>query len=172
MVSAPCGLARDLRLLWRTLEAPAGRLRLLGLDLDERGDVLAEARRLAGLEGVPLATARCDLLDRAELASALGLGPAPVDLIQCIGLSVWLTAGELDTLLAHLAGSLRPGGWLVVDHFRAMGTSAFARDFEMRPFYHERDAFEAALERSGFTVVARRATRGEANVVYRCRRTS
>jgi hypothetical protein len=37
LASGPCGLARDLRLAWKALGAPAGRLDLLGLDLDSTG---------------------------------------------------------------------------------------------------------------------------------------
>jgi hypothetical protein len=170
LVSAPCGLARDLRLTWRRLGEPAGRLRLLGLDLDERGDVLPAARSRAERELVPLTTGRCDLLDRAALLAKAG--PDPVDVFQCIGLTVWLTPGELDGLLAHLAAVIRPGGWLVVDHFRSVGSAAFARDFEMQPFYHDRGDFEAALARAGFHIESRAATGGAVNVVYRCRRLS
>jgi hypothetical protein len=170
LASAPCGLARDVRLTWQALDAPAGRLELIGLDLDEHGEVLPTARARAVAAGAPLATARCDLLDGAALTGALG--NAPVDVFLCIGLSVWLSMGELDTLLANLHAALRLDGWLVIDHFRACGTSLFARDFEMEPFYHDRLAFETALRRAGFELEAHRATRRGVNVVYRCRRSS
>lgn len=170
LASAPCGLARDLRQTWQLLDAPRGRLELLGLDLDEGGEVLPAASARAAAIGMPLTTARCDLLDRAAVDEALG--GAPVDVFLCIGLSVWLTPEELDSMLGNLFAALRPEGWLVVDHFRACGTSTFARDFEMQPFYHDRRAFEAALARAGFRIVEQRATRRAVNVVYRCRRAS
>ena len=168
LASGPCGLARDLRLTWRELDAPRGRLELLGLDLDEDGDVLPTARARATAAGMELATARCNLLDPGDLDATLG--GAPVDVFVSIGLSVWLDLGELDAFLANLHAAMRPGGWLVIDHFRAMATSRFARDFDMQPFYHDRAGFEAALVRAGFAIEAQRATRRGVNVVYRCRR--
>ena len=67
MVSAPCGLARDLRAIWQQLDRPtAARLRVHGLDLDERGDVLPTAQTLANAIGMPLRTSRCDLLNTGQ----------------------------------------------------------------------------------------------------------
>ncbi len=168
LASGPCGLARDLRLIWRALGSPHGRLQLLGLDLDEAGDVLPTARARAGAAGIQLATARCDLLDAVAVDHAMG--GVPVDVFVSIGLSVWLKPDELAVLLANLHAAVRPGGWLVIDHFRAMATSRFARDFDMQPYYHDRQVFESALVQAGFQVTSRRASRRDVNVVYRCRR--
>lgn len=168
LVSGPCGLARDLRLTWQALGSPVGRLGLLGLDLDAAGDVLPTATQVAAAAGVPLEAARCDLLDHAALAHAVGARPA--DIFLSIGLAVWLDAADLVDFLSGLRDVIAPGGLLVVDNFRASTSSLFARDLEMAPHYHADAAFERALERANFAVEAVRETRNHVNVVYRCRR--
>lgn len=169
VVSGPCGLARDLRRVWRSLGAPTGRLELLGLDLDSSGDVLPAAARLAASEGVSLQTSRCDLLDHAALRRELGDRPA--DIFLCIGLGVWLDPPDLAHLLTGLHDSLAEGGLLIVDNFRAHGASRFAADLEMKTRYHSDADFERALRESGFAVEAMHETQNRVNVVYRCRRT-
>jgi hypothetical protein len=168
VVSGPCGLARDLRRVWWSLGAPAGRLELLSLDLDSSGDVLAAAARLAEAEGVPLATSRCDLLDHAALTRAVSQRRA--DIFLCIGLGVWLDPPDLAHLLKGLHNSLVPGGLLIVDNFRAHGASRFAADLEMKTRYHSDTDFEHALRESGFTVEGVQETENRVNVVYRGRK--
>ena len=168
LVSAPCGLARDLRLAWRELDAPAGRLDLLGLDLDSSGEVLPLAARLAAESRVPLRTARADLLDAPALAARLAERPA--DIVLGIGLTVWLDPADLAALLASLHAGLAPSGLLLVDNFRAHSASRFAADLEMRTRYHSPAAFACALEDAGFAILARRDTANGVNSVYRCRR--
>jgi hypothetical protein len=168
LVSGPCGLARDLRRVWWSLGAPTGRLDLLGLDLDSYGDVLPAASHLAEVEGVPLHTSRCDLLDHAELRREVG--KRPVDIFLCIGLGVWLDPPDLAHLLKGLRNSLAQGGLLIVDNFRAHGASRFAADLEMKTRYHSDADFEQALRESGFAVEAMQETDNRVNVVYRCRK--
>ena len=168
LASAPCGLARDLRLVWCALGAPTGRLELLGLDLDAGGEVLPLAARLAAAEGVPLRTARCDLFAPNALQQALG--GRPVDVFLSIGLSPWLDPPDLALLLGRANAALSPGGVLVVDRFCRPSAERFARDLEIRTRYHGRTEFEAALTKAGFAIVARRETRNGVSDVYRCRK--
>ena len=168
LASGPCGLARDLRLVWQRLGAPAGRLELLGLDLDASGEVLPLAAGLAAEAGVPLQTRRCDLLDHEALRDRLGARPA--DVFLSIGLTVWLDPPDLATFLEGLHRSLAPGGTLIVDSFRAHGASRFAKDLEMKTRYHDQAAFERSLQQAGFAVMAMRETANRVNCVYRCRR--
>jgi SAM-dependent methyltransferase len=169
VVSAPCGLARDLRRAWAALERPTGRLELLGLDLDPTGDVLPAAARLADEAGVPLRTARCDLLADGALARALGGRRA--DLFNCIGLSPWLDGPDLERLLRAIAGVLAGDGILLLDRFCAPRVEAFARDLEIRTRYHSHADFASALGAAGFEIVATRPSKNGVSVVYRCRGT-
>jgi hypothetical protein len=168
LASGPCGLARDLRQTWVSLGAPAGRLELLGLDLDSAREVLPLASRLAQEAGVPLRTARCDLLDHQQLERCLD--GRPVDVFVSIGLTVWLDPPDLARLLDGLRHSVAPGGSLIVDNFRSHGASRFAADLEMRTRYHPRATFEQALRAAGFQIEWQAETRNHVNVVSRCRR--
>lgn len=167
LVSGPCGLARDLRLLWRRLDVPSGRLTMLGLDLDQSGEVLPLASSLARAENVPLLTGRCDLLNPIELERHIGERPAEVFL--SIGLTVWLDATDLNTFLERLHAAIAADGLLVIDNFHHHGASRFAADLEMKTRYHAPVAFEQVLQRAGFTIIARRETSNGVNSVYRCR---
>jgi hypothetical protein len=168
LVSGPCGLARDLRLLWQRLDAPSARLSLLGLDLDHAGEALPLASRLAREAGVPLVTGRCDLLDPAQLAGYVGARPA--DVLLSIGLTVWLDPPDLIAFIERLHAALAPGGTLVIDNFHRHGASRFAADLEMKTRYHAPAVFEQALQQAGFAIVARRTTANGVNCVYRCRK--
>ena len=168
VVSAPCGLARDLRRAWDQLGRPAGRLELLGLDLDASGEVLPAAGRLAAAANVPLRTARCDLLAEGDLARLLGGRPA--DVFNCIGLTPWLDRPDLDRLLRTLNGAVADDGVLLLDRFCAPRVERFARDLEIHTRYHSQADMLVALADAGFRVEAWRRTSNGISVVYRCRK--
>lgn len=168
VVSAPCGLARDLRRAWDTLGRPAGRLELLGLDLDASGEVLPATTRLAAVAGVPLRTARCDLFAEGDLARSLGGRPA--DVFLCIGLSPWLDRPDLNRLLRSIAEGVADGGTLILDRFCAPRVERFARDLEIHTRYHSHADMLTALADAGFRVQAARRTTNGISVVYRCRK--
>lgn len=168
VVSAPCGLARDLRRAWAMLGRPARRLELLGLDLDASGEVLPAAARLAADAGVPLRTARCDLFAEGDLARTLGARPA--DIFLCIGLSPWLERPDLNRLLGSIAGAVADGDILILDRFCAPRVERFARDLEIHTRYHSHAEMLTALADAGFRVEAARQTKNGISVVYRCRK--
>lgn len=171
IVSAPVGLGRDLRQAWGRLETlgvePSAWVEAIGIDLDERGTVLERAARLASAEHVPLETHRADLLSR----DAIEVVPAgSADVVSSIGLSVWLDDEGLRRLLETARTMLRPGGTLLVDHWRPHGGSRYVGALEMPARYLTDARFETAVSGAGFGIESARSTENGVLAVYRARR--
>lgn len=151
VLSAPCGLCRDLLTAARQLGERGTGVVWHALDLDARGDVIPEARRRAAAAGVPVQFYREDLLDPARLVEHAR--PAPYDVVNCIGLTAWLTLEQVERLLRlfHDA-ALHPGGTLLIDNWARHAHSQAGEDLEIFAEYHPPAAFRAALERAGFAI--------------------
>ena len=171
LVSGPCGLARDLRRAWARLDEeghiPEGWLEVIGLDLDFSGGVLDEASRQAALRGVPLQTFQRDLLEPGPESPI-----RDVDIFVSMGLSTWLDRGALDRLLAMIAGSLAPGGVLLIDNWRPHRGARYVDTFQLPARYPSDDEFEQTLADAGFAIEAKRVSANEVVVVYRARAVS
>ncbi len=154
VLSAPCGLCRDLLLCADRLaeRAPALRHRVdfTGLDLDARGDVLPEAARRARAAGVAIALHRGDIFDPAMLA--VPHGHPRFDIVTCIGLTAWRDLDEVELLARRLRDLAAPDATLIVDNWAPHTQSALGRDLEIDTRYHEPRAFVAALRRGSFVV--------------------
>lgn len=170
VLSAPCGLARDLL----TCAAELGRdnpwalqkAEFHALDLDAEGGVLAEASRRSAAQGVPVSFYKDDLFNPKELGALLERG-ARFDAVNCIGLTAWLDLSDVERLARLLHDRvLAPGGTLVIDNFAWHKYSSIGRDLEIYTRYHAPEAFVAALERSGFRVLERRTTANKVNTVH------
>ncbi len=170
LISGPVGLGRDLRQAWSRLESlgthPASWLEVVGIDLDHSGTVLDEASRLAAADHVPLETFRVDLLDPEGVA---GIAGRSVNIFNSIGLGVWLDARGVESLLESVCSVLKPGGVLMIDHWRRHGGSRYVGALQMPARYVTDTEFEASLETAGFTVEQKRSTPNDIVVVYRAR---
>jgi hypothetical protein len=170
IVSGPCGLARDLRLVWARLraegKAPHNWLQVIGVDLDLEDNVLPEAQRLAGSAEIPLNLIKCDLLNSVGLKASL----APMHVFLSIGVTVWMDPQTLTQFLRSVHTLSEPGGLLIVDNFREHKASRYAKDMEQNPRYHTDADFERCLTTAGFEIEGKHATKNGINVVYRARR--
>jgi SAM-dependent methyltransferase len=155
VLSAPCGLTRDLCTAYEMVrrEAPdAGRrLRLYGLDLDFEGRVLEEAHRRAGAAGVPVRLVQADVLDDTTW-SWLGEQDGPFAVMNCIGLAPWLSPEELAGLLRRFAAHLRPGGYVLLDRFNRGKHDKLGEGAEIHAHYHTDAAYRDYFEASGLTL--------------------
>ena len=169
VLSAPCGLIRDVVTTTSELvvEDPqvADRLEFHALDLDPTGEVVPMARRRAEEAGVKAYFHQANLFDQ-ELVTAT-LPSSGFQIVNCIGLTPWITLGEVESLIRFFHDRvLVPGGTLVVDNFTEQARSPIADDLEIRATYHEPDKFVAALEANGFRLVSTQTTANKVNTVY------
>jgi SAM-dependent methyltransferase len=165
VLSAPCGLGRDLITAAGRLGPRAAGVTWEALDLDARGDVIPEARRRTAAVGLPVAFHREDLLDPAGLAARART--EPYDVVNCIGLATWLSLAEVERLARFFHDSvLRPGGALVIDNWAPHAHSRSGEDLEIFAEYHAPDAFRASLEAAGFAVERAQTTSNGACTVY------
>lgn len=170
VLSAPCGLARDLVTLATRLRrddpALAARLRLLGVDLDETGEVIPLASSRAAAAGVPVSLHRADLFDAAGLERLLG-STERYHVVNCIGLTAWLDLPDVARLARHFRERLLvEGGALIVDNFAVHPHSHLGKDLEMNTRYHDSEAFARTLQASGFHVESATPTQNGVNSVY------
>jgi hypothetical protein len=165
VLSAPCGLCRDLITAADRLGLRAAGVTWEALDLDARGDVIPEARRRTAAAGLPVAFHREDLLDPAGLA--VRARSRPYDVVNCIGLATWLSLAEVERLARFFHDSvLAPGGALVIDNWAPHAHSRSGEDLEIFAEYHAPAAFRAALEAVGFTIQREQTTTNGACTVY------
>jgi hypothetical protein len=154
VLSAPCGLARDLIATATTLRERdselAARLQLVAADLDESGDVLPEVARRSAAARVGMQLVKDDLLRPDALRTLAAEGG--FDVVNCIGLISWLTPDEVRRLFVELRGFLHSGGALIVDNFRWHSQSHLGADLEIHITYHAPGVVNDALRAAGFEV--------------------
>lgn len=165
VLSAPCGLCRDVMTAAQRLGPAAGEVIWHGLDLDARGDVLPEARRRTQAAGLAMTFFREDLTDPDGLAARAG--QEPYDLVNCIGLATWLSLEEVGQLaqLYHRR-VLRPGGRLVIDNWARHAHSRAGEELEIHANYHPAADFRQALTAAGLVIEREQATANGACTVY------
>jgi hypothetical protein len=157
VLSAPCGLARDLCTAYemaRRQTPDAGRrLRFYGLDLDFEGRVLEEARRRTREAGVPVRLVQADILDHTTW-SWLGEQDGPFAVMNCIGLAPWLSPDELAGLLRRFAAHLCVGGYVLLDRFNRGKHDKLGEGAEIHAHYHTDEAYRDYFRASGLTLQA------------------
>lgn len=155
VLSAPCGLARDLTTAAVRLRDENGveNLELVGVDIDETGDVLAEAGRRATKAGVVIDLLREDLFAPGTELAGRAAGTGGFDVVNSIGLTAWIDAPDLERLIARYAELMKPGATLVVDNWVRHKHSHLGEMLEMPTRYHPEGIFRSALERAGLKVV-------------------
>ncbi len=160
VLSAPCGLCRDIIQAHAALGEPAAGQTVVwhGLDLDARGDVIPEARRRTAAAGMEIRFHRGDIFDPAGCRMWVAAG-GRFDVVNCIGLTTWLTLDEVEQLVRFFHDALlRPGGRLVIDNWARHEHSRAGEDLEIYATYHEPAAFAAVLRRCGFAIARETTT--------------
>ncbi len=171
ILSAPCGLARDVIAAARRLTM-VPRLHVVGVDLDERGDVLPEAHRRARAGGVEIELLREDLFTTTDSLTERIAPSGGFDVVSCVGLCSWLDIDEVRELIARFRELTGPGSVLIIDSWRPDRHARLARELGLPSHYHDPGAFALALELGGFTVDERRSTRRGECIVWIARRRS
>jgi SAM-dependent methyltransferase len=155
VLSAPCGLCRDIIGAANTLRAEGGAgpaVAWHALDLDARGDVIPAARRRTTAAGLRVDFFRGDIFDPAGVRQWAAAG-GRFDAINCIGLTTWLSLEEVARLAAFFHDDgLRPGGTLLIDNWAPHAHSRSGEDLEIFAAYHPPADFAAALTAAGFTI--------------------
>jgi len=169
ILSAPCGLARDVLL---AAERLGGRSEVIwtGVDLDERGDVLPEAARRARKAGVRIELLREDLFVAHSKLEAKVAEEGRFHVINCIGLASWTDLSDVKRLIARFRQLLVTGGTLLIDSWRRDRHARLAPLLELPAHYHDPEQFHAALEATGFRIADVRATQQSACAVWIARR--
>jgi SAM-dependent methyltransferase len=149
ILSAPCGIARDLvggaddalPAAARALD----RSRLIGMDLDP--EPLALSRQLAGEHGA-FEFVEGDALDPAAY-------PRDLDLVVSTGLGEFLSDAELARFYAACRAALKPGGRFATSGMsRSRLADRLLRELaELHTHYRDGAALAAALAAAGFTDV-------------------
>jgi len=170
LLTVPSGLCRDVIAavgeLRGTDPAVAEHLELWAVDLDERGDVIPEAERRCGDAGPGVHFCRADALDEAAMRATLGAGRR-FDVINCIGLTPWLSAADVGRLLRFISRDLlAPRGLLLLDNFAPHSTSHTGPHLEIVTAYHDPAVLAGAFRGTGLEVVRERITARTVNTVY------
>jgi hypothetical protein len=173
VLSAPCGLARDLLLCAEQLKrrdvALLGRVEFHGLDLDASGEVLPLAAKRAEEADVQVRLHRQDLFDPLGIGQVLGQ-PSGFQVVNCIGLTPWLDLPEVEHLCRTFRTQvLAPRGAFIVDNFAPHKYGSLAKDMEIHSRYHAPQAFEETLRNAGFEIVEKKSTANSVNTVYLAR---
>jgi len=167
ILSAPCGLGRDLvqataRLRARDAAA-LDRLDIHCLYIDAAGDVIPEVRRRLAAADVAATFHRGDLFETPAIAE----GAPAFDVVNCIGLAAWVPIQEVRRLATFFRGALmQPGGTLLIDNFAWHDHSAMGAELEIDTVYHEPGEFEAAIEQAGFRIERARETANGVCTLY------
>src|SRR5262249_499048 len=158
VLSAPCGLVRDLctahEMLLHQVPGAGRSLRFYGLDLDFEGRVLEEARRRARAAGVPIRLVQANILDDTAW-SCLRRQAGPLAVVNCIGLAPWLSPDEVAGLLRRSAVNLRVGGYVLLDRFSQGKHNKLGDGAEIRAHYHTDEAYRDYFRASGLILEAR-----------------
>jgi hypothetical protein len=173
VLSAPCGLVRDLcttyEMLLRLDPDSARGLRFYGLDLDFEGRVLEEARRRASAAGVPIRLVQANILDDSAW-SWLRREAGPLAVVNCIGLAPWLSPDEVAGLLPRFAVHLRVGGYLLLDRFNQGKHNKLGEGAEIHAHYHTDDAYRDYFRSSGLVLEARETLGDDEGMGYLLRK--
>jgi hypothetical protein len=157
VLSAPCGLVRDLCRVYAMVcsgtDAARDRVVFYGFDLDFEGRVLEVARQRAAAVGLPLHLVQANLLDDAPWHWLEERG-FPLSIVNCIGLTPWLSEPELTTLLQRFAKHLGPGGYVLLDRFNRGKHSNLGEGAEIRAHYHSAQVYQDAFHASGLAIQA------------------
>ncbi len=168
ILSAPCGLARDLITAaseLRESDRTLARLRLVGIDLDETGEVLPLAAERARQAGVEITFHTADLFDEARVGALVG--EVGFDVVNCIGLIAWLDLPDVERLVRHFRERLLGAdGTLIADNFLPHPYVSLGRQLEINSRQHDPAALAATFERAGFFVDRATTTANGANTVY------
>jgi len=171
VLSAPCGLARDvITTATRLRDDGVTNLELVGVDIDETGDVLTEAAGRAAKAGVDIELLREDLFAPGTELAAKAAQAGGFDVVNSIGLTAWIDPPDLDRLIARYAELMAPGGTLVVDNWVRHKHSHLGEMLEMPTRYHPEDVFRASLERAGLKVVDVKTTANGIVTLWRATR--
>jgi hypothetical protein len=162
VLSAPCGLCRDLiqaaTVLRMQRRSVFEHLEFHALDLDSRGDVIPEARRRLRALGIPATFYREDIFDPVGLSARARAG-MKFQVVSCIGLAPWLTPAEVERLLSFLRDVvMEPGGTLLIDTLSEHDRSRVETALDPNFAYHPPEMFRELLERAGFRVIEQRRT--------------
>ena len=149
VLSAPCGIPRELADGARLSGVDLARVTFHGLDLNPQ--VLADARQFAQENGLPnFVTHHGDVLDRAAY-------PEAVDFITCTGLGEFLSDEQLEQMYRIFHQVLRPGGLLITSGMRRRWVSEYLlRLAEFRTQYRTAPQLAAIAGRVPFAQVQTR----------------
>ena len=169
VLSAPCGLCRDLiqaaEELRRRDASSLERVEFHALDIDFQGDVIPEARRRLETAAVRGTFYREDIFDPAGL-TARAEADIKFHVVNCIGLTAWLTLEELERLVRFFRQVvMEPGSVLLIDNFASHQHSAMGEELEIYTYYHPPEAFRQILEGAGLRVVQEKVTANGVNTV-------
>ncbi len=170
VLSAPCGLARDVLLAAKHLSDGPG-VSLTGVDLDEVGDVLPEVERRATEAGVEILLLRGDLFGPLPDVERAVATDGRFHVVSCIGITSWIDLDELSLLMGRLHALAAPGGVLLIDLWRPDRHARLARTLGLPAHYHAPADFARELRCAGFAVIRTRPTDGAVNTLWIARST-
>ena len=175
VLSAPCGLGRDLiqaaEELRRRDPSLLGRVESHALDIDFQGDVIPEARRRTGAAALPVTFYREDIFDPAGLRARAEAG-IKFQVVNCIGLTAWLDLEEVERLVRFFRQVvMETGSVLLIDNFAWHQHSAMGEDLEVYTYYHPPEAFRQVITRSGFDLLEEKVTANGVNTLSIARAT-
>ena len=156
VLSVPCGLIRDLCVIYNRLRLRhsdiAHHVTLYGLDLDFEGDVLQTAQQRAQEAHVPIHLIQGNAL-HPKSWSWLAETNTSFFLINCIGLTPWLTPRELRALLRRFATHLQPAGYVLLDRFNPGKHGKWGKAADIHVNYHADDEYREHIRACGFTLL-------------------
>lgn len=169
LLSAPCGLARDVITTAERVrdDGTDGRLEITGADIDETGTVLEEAARRAAAADVPIEFLREDLFAPETALSAAAAEHGGFDIVNSIGLTAWIDPPDLEKLVARYVELMAPGGALVIDNWREHKHSHLGELLEMPTRYHPEPLFRGVLEDAGLADISNRVSANGIVAVWR-----
>lgn len=149
VLSAPCGIPRELVEGAQLFGGPLANVTFHALDLDPQ--VLADARQFARENGLGnLVTHHGDALARATY-------PEAVDFVACTGLAEFIDDEQLERLFRIFFDVLRPGGMLVTSGMKRKWVSEyFLRLAELETHYRIAPQLEEIARRVPFARVQTR----------------
>jgi hypothetical protein len=172
VLSAPCGLGRDVLEAASRLRHPGHRVRVAwtGVDIDESGTVLEETAHRATEAQVPITLLREDLFaDRSALSDHVR-HEGRFHVVSCIGLASWLDLADLARLTARFRDLAQPGATLLIDNFRRHKHSHLGSKLEIPTRYHVDRDMGSALSAGGWTPIEMRESENGIATLWIARR--